>query len=134
MIGEDAGQGRSSSNALAESFFATPKKELAHHEVHETREAARASLFDDIEVFYNRERRHSALGDVSPLAFEQEVASLASIMIRPRQHQLLRSACSCHTVCFRPNSVPNKTRGSPVCLDSCEDQSEPQSSLAGEIE
>ena len=57
-------------NAPAESFFATLKKELVHHEVYETREAARASLFDYIEVFYNRERRHSALGYVSPLAFE----------------------------------------------------------------
>ena len=35
---------------------------------------ARTSLFDYIEVFYNRERRHSALGYVSPLAFEQEAA------------------------------------------------------------
>ena len=93
VIGEDAGQGRSSSNALAESFFATPKKELAHHEVYETREAARASLLDDIEVFYNRERRHSDLGDVSPLAFEQEVASPASIMIRPRGSRLVRGTC-----------------------------------------
>ena len=42
-----------------ESFFATLKKELAHHETSATREAARASLFDDLEVFDNRERRHS---------------------------------------------------------------------------
>ena len=61
-------------NAPAESFFATLKKELVHHEVYETRDAARASLFDDIEVFYNRERRNSALGYVSPVAFEQEAA------------------------------------------------------------
>lgn len=61
-------------NAPAESFFATLKKELVHHETYATREAARASLFDYIEVFYNRERRHSALGYVSPLAFEQEAA------------------------------------------------------------
>jgi transposase InsO family protein len=58
-------------NAPAESFFATLKKELVHHEDYETREAARASLFDYIEVFYNRERRHSALGYVSPVAFEE---------------------------------------------------------------
>ncbi len=56
-------------NAPAESFFATLKKELVHHETYATREAARVSLFDDIEVFYNRERRHSALGYVSPVAF-----------------------------------------------------------------
>ena len=58
-------------NAPAESFFATLKKELVHHETYATREAARASLFEYIEVFYNRERRHSALGYVSPLAFEE---------------------------------------------------------------
>ncbi len=58
-------------NAPAESFFATLKKELVHHETYATREAARVSLFDYIEVFYNRERRHSALGYVSPLAFAE---------------------------------------------------------------
>ena len=58
-------------NAPAESFFATLKKELVHHETYATRAAARASLFDYIEVFYNRERRHSALGYVSPLAIEE---------------------------------------------------------------
>lgn len=58
-------------NAPAESFFATLKKELVHHEKYATRATARASLFDYIEVFYNRERRHSALGYVSPLAFEE---------------------------------------------------------------
>ena len=59
-------------NAPMESFFATLKKELVHHETYATYAAARASLFDDIEVFYNRERRHSSLGYVSPLAFEKE--------------------------------------------------------------
>lgn len=58
-------------NAPAESFFATLKKELVHHETYATREAARVSLFEYIEVFYNRERRHSALGYVSPVAFEE---------------------------------------------------------------
>ena len=57
-------------NAPAESFFATLKKELVHHETYATRTAARASPFDYIEVFYNRERRHSALGYMSPAAFE----------------------------------------------------------------
>ena len=53
-------------NAPAESFFATLKKELVHHEVYETRTEARASLFEYIEVFDNRERLHSSLGDLSP--------------------------------------------------------------------
>ena len=53
-------------NAPAESFFATLKKELVHHEVYETRTETRASLFEYIEVFDNLERLHSSLGDLSP--------------------------------------------------------------------
>lgn len=54
-----------------ESFFATLKKELVHQEDDATREQARRSLFDSIEVFYNRQRRHSALDYVSPEQSEQ---------------------------------------------------------------
>lgn len=64
-------QGDCWDNAPMESFFATLKKELVHHEEYENRAAARASLLEYIEVFYNRERRHSALGYVSPVAFEE---------------------------------------------------------------
>ena len=58
-------------NAPMESFFATLKKELIHQEQYATREAARRSVFEYIEVFYNRVRRHSALGYVSPEQFEE---------------------------------------------------------------
>ena len=57
-------------NAPMESFFASRKKELVHHEEYATRAEAKASLFESIEVFYNRERRHSALGYVTPAQFE----------------------------------------------------------------
>jgi putative transposase len=57
-------------NAPMESFFATLKKELVHHEEYATREQAKASIFEYIEAFYNRERRHSTLGYVSPADFE----------------------------------------------------------------
>jgi transposase InsO family protein len=57
-------------NALAESFFATLKNELVNHEHYATRAQARASVFEYIEVFYNRQRRHSSLGYVSPETFE----------------------------------------------------------------
>lgn len=60
-------------NAPMESFFATLKKELVHHEEYRTRAEARRSLFEYIEVFYNRIRRHSTLGYVSPEQFEQAV-------------------------------------------------------------
>jgi putative transposase len=58
-------------NAPAESFFATLKKELVHHEDYATREEARASIFEYIEVFYNNKRLHSSLGYVTPAAYEQ---------------------------------------------------------------
>lgn len=58
-------------NAPMESFFATLKKERVHHECYATRDEARQSLFEYIEVFYNRVRRHSSLGYQSPLQFEQ---------------------------------------------------------------
>ncbi len=57
-------------NAAMESFFATLKKELIHQVAYETRVEARRSLFEYMEVFYNRERRHSALGYVSPCQYE----------------------------------------------------------------
>ena len=57
-------------NACAESFWATLKKELVHHEQYATRDEARQSIFEYIEVFYNRQRLHSSLGYKSPEAFE----------------------------------------------------------------
>ena len=58
-------------NAPMESFFASLKKELMHHENSQTRAEARAGVFEYIEVFYNRVRRHSALGYLSPVEYEQ---------------------------------------------------------------
>ena len=58
-------------NAPMESFFSSLKKELVHSESYVTRAEARASLFEYIEVFYNRIRRHSSLGYMSPAEYEQ---------------------------------------------------------------
>ncbi len=60
-------------NAPMESFFATVKKELVHHETYLTRAQARQSLFEYIEVFYNRTRRHSALGYLTPAQFAEAI-------------------------------------------------------------
>ena len=57
-------------NAVAESFFSTLKKERIKRRVYKTRDLARADVFDYIEAFYNRTRRHSHIGGVSPEAFE----------------------------------------------------------------
>lgn len=55
---------------MMESFFATLKKERIHQSDYATRSDARTSVFDYIERFYNRLRRHSALGYLSPEQFE----------------------------------------------------------------
>ena len=59
-------------NAPVESFFATLKRELVYRSAWRTRDDARADVFDYIEVFYNRTRRHSALDYLSPAAFEDK--------------------------------------------------------------
>lgn len=59
-------------NAVAESFFHTLKIELVHHCDYETRDDARASIFEYLEVFYNRLRSHSANGYEAPLVFEEK--------------------------------------------------------------
>jgi transposase InsO family protein len=58
-------------NAPMESFFASLKKELVHREDYATRDEAKASIFEYIEAFYNRVRRHSALGYVAPAEYER---------------------------------------------------------------
>ena len=58
-------------NAVAESFFATLKKELIHRRTWPTKAELWTEVFDYIEVFYNRQRRHGALGMISPVEFEK---------------------------------------------------------------
>lgn len=66
-----SGVGQCWDNAPMESFFASLKKELVHHEDYATREQAKASIFEYIEAFYNRVRRHSSLGYVAPDEYER---------------------------------------------------------------
>ena len=58
-------------NAVAESFFSSLKKERIGRRIYPTRQEAKADIFDYIEMFYNRTRRHSYLGQVSPYDFER---------------------------------------------------------------
>lgn len=64
-------------NAVAESFFATIKKELIHRFKYSTRREAAAAIFEYIEVFYNRIRKHSKLGYTSPVEFKRNNLSAA---------------------------------------------------------
>jgi len=65
-----SGKGDCWDNAPMESFWGTLKTELVHHEQYATRDQAKQSIFEYIEVFYNRIRLHSALGYQSPETFE----------------------------------------------------------------
>lgn len=66
-----SGTGNCYDNAVAESFFHTLKTECVNFEDYETREQAKQSIFEYIEVFYNNQRRHSTLGYCSPAEFER---------------------------------------------------------------
>jgi putative transposase len=60
-------------NAVAESFFASLKLELIYQVRWPSRAAARTALFEYLELFYNRQRRHSSLGYLSPAEFERGI-------------------------------------------------------------
>ncbi len=61
-------------NACVESFFGTLKRELVYHRHYATQDEARQDIFEYIEVFYNRQRRHSTLGYHSPAEYEARTA------------------------------------------------------------
>lgn len=70
MVSSMSRKGNCYDNAVVESFFHSLKVELVHHSDYRSRNEARASLFDYIEVFYNRRRKHSYLEYLSPVEFE----------------------------------------------------------------
>lgn len=71
MLASMSRKGECYDNAVAESFFGTLKTEWVDDADYRTREQAKQSLFEYIEVFYNRQRRHSYLGYLSPSEFER---------------------------------------------------------------
>ena len=73
-----AGKGNCYDNAAMESFWATLKTDLNIRQPFKTKEDARQAIFDYIEVFYNRVRLHSALGDLSPLDYETKCIKLCA--------------------------------------------------------
>ena len=66
-------------NAVAESFFSSLKKERIRKKIYRTHSEAKLDIFDYIEVFYNRRRRHSHLNDMSPEAFERELKDASPV-------------------------------------------------------
>jgi len=59
-------------NALIESFWGTLKEEGIRNEIYQTRKEAKIAIFEYIEVFYNRKRKHSSLGYLSPVNYEEQ--------------------------------------------------------------
>lgn len=70
ILGSMGRVGSALDNAMAESFFATLQTELLDRHQWPTRDGLRMAIFDFLEVFYNRQRRHSSLGFVPPVVFE----------------------------------------------------------------
>ncbi len=67
-----SGKGDCYDNAMMESFFSSLKTECVNRQAYQSRAEAKGSIFEWIEVFYNRQRRHSSLAYQSPAAFEQQ--------------------------------------------------------------
>ncbi len=74
MTGSMSRRGNCWDHAGVESFFGTLKRELIYHRQYRTRDEATRDIFESIEVFYNRLRRHSTLGYDSPAEFEARPA------------------------------------------------------------
>jgi transposase InsO family protein len=74
-----SGTGNCYDNAVAESFFATLKRERVHRCHYRTRAQAKTDIFQYIEVFYNRQRRHTTLGYQSPDHFETDATAVAPV-------------------------------------------------------
>ena len=75
IVGSMSRRGNCWDNAVMESFFSTVKSELADQFA--SYDDAKMELFNYIEVFYNQQRRHSTLGQVSPAVFERRHAQAA---------------------------------------------------------
>ncbi len=82
MIASMSGTGNCYDNAAMESFFHTLKTEHIYFETYYTREQAKQSIFEYVEVFYNRKRRHSTLGYLSPAAFEKQWYQQQGVRLR----------------------------------------------------
>jgi len=72
IVGSMSRKGNCWDNAVMENFFGSLKNEWVRDQVFATRQAAKESLFNYIEVFYNRQRRHASLGYLSPAAYEEQ--------------------------------------------------------------
>ena len=78
IVGSMSRRGNCYDNAPTESWFATLKRELVYRTSYTTHAEARQNIFEYIEVWYNRQRKHSSIGYKSPIAYEQEWRKLTA--------------------------------------------------------
>ncbi|MFC2125438.1 IS3 family transposase, partial [Bacteroidota bacterium] len=64
-------------NAVAESFFKSIKTEMIYHCEFKTRQEAKLAVFEYIEIWYNRKRKHSTLGYLSPEEYEKQLLNIS---------------------------------------------------------
>ena len=82
LVGSMSRKGNCWDNACAESFFHTLKVEHVHDYVYKTHEEAKQSIFEYIEMYYNKVRRHSAIGNCTPHEFENISYNLVGKVVR----------------------------------------------------
>lgn len=100
-------------NAVCETFHATLKKERIYRQSWPTRAAARTAIFEYIEGWYNPRRRHSTLGYLSPIEFEQHHAALA----QPALEASISANGSVASIAPRPSDGLTTRRVSTVGVD-----------------
>jgi transposase InsO family protein len=88
MVQSMSRKGNCWDNAPSEAFFSTLKTELMDGKAFASRQAARAAIFEYMEVFYNRQRLHSSLGNVTPVEYEEAISGGVSKVDLPRQNAL----------------------------------------------
>ena len=72
MVASMSRRGNCYDNAPTESWFATLKRELVYRTSYTTHAEARQDIFEYIEIWYNRQRKHSTIGYMSPIAYEEQ--------------------------------------------------------------
>ena len=82
MVCSMSRKGNCYDNACAETFFSTIKCELLYHKKYKTRDEVRKDIFWYIEIFYNRKRRHQAIGYMTPFEFRIKYELLAAIKFK----------------------------------------------------
>jgi hypothetical protein len=115
LISSMSRRGNCRDNAVTESFFQLLKRERIRRQIYATRDAAKADVFNYIEMFYNPKRRHGTAGDTSPVEFERRHSQRLKSVQGIRGDSLLRTNTATETAhpappCAAHSSGPAPTR------------------------